>query len=68
MQQVTVRRMEGSRVAGLPPVPAAEDNTFVLEDVVGASRAVSTTSSAPRGDAVRHLAERWLVVDTARAG
>ncbi|MES4886090.1 hypothetical protein ABVB69_37155 [Streptomyces sp. NPDC000349] len=68
MQQVTVRRMEGSRVAGLPPVPAAEDNTFVLEDVVAGEPGRVHHLLGYAGDAVRHLAERWLVVDTARAG
>ncbi|MFD7705436.1 hypothetical protein [Streptomyces caelestis] len=29
-----MQRLNGPEVAGLPPVPVAEDGTFVLEDVL----------------------------------
>ncbi|MFI0877187.1 hypothetical protein ACH4TM_22695 [Streptomyces parvus] len=65
--QVTVRRMAGPDVTDLPPVPVAEDGTFVLEDILPDRAGDVFYVLGYAGDEVHYRAEHWLHVSTAEA-
>ncbi|WUW26419.1 hypothetical protein OG521_38915 [Streptomyces sp. NBC_01463] len=65
--RITVQRLNGSEVADLPPVPVAEDGTFVLEDVLPGQAGNVQYIIGYAGDEVHYLSEHWLVVDTVEA-
>ncbi|MEU1472600.1 hypothetical protein ABZ434_30840 [Streptomyces sp. NPDC005761] len=65
--RITVQRLYGQEVADLPPVPVAQDGTFVLEDVVPDLAGNVQYVLGYAGDEVHCLSEHWLVVDTLEA-
>ncbi|HBF85010.1 MAG TPA: hypothetical protein DD420_35310 [Streptomyces sp.] len=65
--RITVQRLNGPEVADLPPVPVAEDGTFVLEDVLPDQAGNVQYVLGYAGDEVHYLSEHWLVVDTVEA-
>lgn len=65
--RITVQRLNGAEVADLPPVPVAEDGTFVLEDVLPDRVGNVQYVLGYAGDEVHYLSEYWLVVDTVEA-
>ncbi|CAM5572966.1 hypothetical protein STENM327S_03991 [Streptomyces tendae] len=65
--RITVQRLNGSEFADLPPVPVAEDGTFVLEDVLPEQAGNVQYVLGYAGDEVHYLSEHWLVVDTVEA-
>ncbi|MFD5871719.1 hypothetical protein [Streptomyces sp. NPDC060322] len=65
--QITVLRLNGLEVADLPPVPVAEDGTFVLEDVLPEQAGNVQYVLGNAGDEVHYISEYWLVVDTTKA-
>ncbi|MGV4887959.1 hypothetical protein ACSR0Z_15295 [Streptomyces viridosporus] len=65
--RITVQRLNGPEVADLPPVPVAEDGTFVLEDVLPDRVGDVHYVLGYAGDEVHYRSEHWLVVDTVKA-
>nr|WP_205615622.1 hypothetical protein [Streptomyces harenosi] len=65
--RITVQRLNGPEVTDLPPVPVAEDGTFVVEDVLPDRVGDVHYVLGYAGDEVHWRSEHWLVVDTAEA-
>ncbi|MFD6742882.1 hypothetical protein ACWHA6_34915 [Streptomyces anthocyanicus] len=65
--RITVQRLNGLDVSDLPPVPVADDGTFVLEDVLPDRAGNVQYVLGYAGDEVHYLSEYWLVVDTVEA-
>ncbi|MFD5655012.1 hypothetical protein [Streptomyces sp. NPDC127039] len=65
--RITVQRLNGLEDSDLPPVPVAEDGTFVLEDVLPDQVGNVQYVLGCAGDEVHYLSEYWLVVDTVEA-
>ncbi|CAL9672683.1 hypothetical protein [Streptomyces sp. enrichment culture] len=65
--RITVQRLNGLEFTDLPPVPVAEDGTFVLEDVLPDQAGNVQYILGYAGDEVHYLSEHWLVVDTVEA-
>ncbi|WP_206328727.1 WD40 repeat domain-containing protein [Streptomyces sp. Tu 4128] len=65
--RITVQRLNGAEVSDLPPLPVAEDGTFVLEDVLPGEAGNVQYVLGYAGDDVHYLSEYWLVVDTVEA-
>ncbi|WP_326707090.1 hypothetical protein [Streptomyces cyaneofuscatus] len=62
--QITVQRSAGPEITDLPPVPVAEDGTFVLEDTLPDQAGDVFYVLGYAGDEVHHLTEHWLLVNT----
>ncbi|MFD3971089.1 hypothetical protein [Streptomyces cyaneofuscatus] len=65
--KITVLRMNGSEVTDLPPVPVAEDGTFVLEDVLPDRAGDVLYILGYAGGEHHQLSEHWLAVETVEA-
>lgn len=65
--RITVQRLNGLEVTDLPPVPVAEDGTFVLEDVLPDRVGDVHYVLGYAGDEVHYRSEHWLVVDVVKA-
>ncbi|MER7805737.1 WD40 repeat domain-containing protein [Streptomyces parvulus] len=65
--RITVQRLNGAEFSDLPPLPVAEDGTFVLEDVLPGEAGNVQYVLGYAGDEVHYRAEYWLVVDTVEA-
>ncbi len=65
--RITVQRLNGLEVSDLPPVPVADDGTFVLEDVLPERAGNVQYVLGYAGDEVHYRSEYWLVVDTVEA-
>ncbi|MGV9289030.1 hypothetical protein [Streptomyces sp. NPDC003719] len=65
--RITVQRLNGPEFTELPPVPVAEDGTFVVEDVLPDRVGDVHYVLGYAGDEVHYLSEYWLVVDTVEA-
>ena len=65
--RITVQRLTGAEVSDLPPLPVAEDGTFVLEDVLPGEAGNVQYVLGYAGDEVHYLSEYWLAVDTVEA-
>lgn len=65
--KITVQRLNGSEVTDLPPVPVAEDGTFVLEDVLPDRAGDVFYVLGYAGGEHHQLSEHWLAVETVEA-